>query len=140
MSFLALQAIQDQARDLNAGDAITIDGLDADSKAVLIDPAAEKTELSANSNGIIRFPEAQKTGLYRVDIDNQPYAFFAVNLLDSKESNIDPSQKLVLSNLEVAAQEKAAKRATLPLWPMLVFIALMFALAEWVIYNLKVKI
>jgi len=140
ISFLAAQAQQDQATDIKVGDPITLEGLAAETKAVLKDPAMEKTKLTANSKGLIRFSEAQRTGLYQVDIDEQPYAFFAVNLFDSKESNIDPRQKLVLSNLEIEAQEKASKGLMTPLWPFLVFIALMFAIAEWVIYNLKVKI
>ena len=140
ISFLAAQAQLDQATDLKAGDPIIIEGLDAGTRAVLKDPAMEETELKANSNGIIRFSEAQRTGLYQLEIDKRPYSFFAVNLLDSKESNIDPRQKIVLSNMEVEAQEKSAKRATVPLWPFLIFTALMFAIAEWIIYNLKVKI
>ncbi|MCF7955035.1 MAG: VWA domain-containing protein [Phycisphaerae bacterium] len=140
VSFLAAQTQQDQAADLKVGDPIILEGLAAETKAVLKDPAMEETRLTANSKGLIRFPEAQKTGLYRVGIDDQPYAFFAVNLLDSKESNIEPRQKLILSNLEIDAQEKAAKGSIMPLWPFLAFIALIFVIAEWVIYNLKVKI
>lgn len=140
ISFLAAQAQLDQSTGIKVGDPITIEGLEAGTKAVLKDPAKEKTELKANSNGLIRFSEAQRTGLYQVDIDKQPFAFFAVNLLDSKESNIDPRQTIVLSNMEVEAQGESAKRATIPLWPLLIFTALMFIIAEWVIYNLKVKI
>lgn len=140
ISFLAAQSQQDQTSDINVGAPITIEGLEAGTKATMKNPVMEETNLTANERGVIRFSEARRAGLYQVEIEDKPYAFFAVNLLDSKESNIDPMQKIVMSNLEVEAQEKAAKSSIFPLWPFLIFAALMFVLVEWMIYNLKVRI
>jgi hypothetical protein len=140
ISFLAAQTQQDMATDINVGDPITLEDLDVGTTAILQGPDIDKVELKANSNGVIRFSEAQKAGLYQVEIAEQPAIYFAVNMLDSKESNVDPQTKLVLSNQEIVAQEKTARRSTMPLWPFLVFIALIFAVGEWMVYNLKVRI
>jgi hypothetical protein len=140
ISFLAAQNQLDQTSDLKIGDPIVIEGLPLETKAILQSPDAEQTELKANSGGIIRFSEARKTGLYQVRIADQPVRFFAVNLLDSRESDIDPQKKLVLSNQEIVAQEESAKRSIMPIWPFLVFLALLLALGEWAVYNLKVKL
>jgi len=65
---------------------------------------------------------------------------FAVNMLDSDESNIGPRSEITLSGQSVEAQDKPVMRANVPLWPFLVICALVLASLEWLVYNLKAKI
>jgi hypothetical protein len=78
--------------------------------------------------------------MYRLSIGEQPARFFAVNLLDPKESNIEPQREIVLSGQPVQAEASDLSRANLPLWPFLVGLALVLVCLEWIIYNRKVRI
>ena len=75
-----------------------------------------------------------------MSIGGQPDRFFAVNLLDSKESNIEPQRQIVLSGQEVKAEERELSRANLSLWPFLIGLALILVCLEWIVYNRKVRI
>ena len=138
--FLGMQFGAGQEMNLKVGEPIVVDGLDGQVTARIDGPGFSGREISSSVSGSLRFPSTDRTGTYSLSIDDQPDRFFAVNLLDSKESNIEPMRQIVLSGQEVQAEEQELSRANLPLWPFLVGLALALVCLEWIIYNYKVRI
>ncbi len=126
--------------NLKVGEPIVVEGLDSQIAAQIDGPDFSGTEINSSVSGSLRFPGTDRAGTYRLSIDEQPDRFFAVNLLDPKESNVEPVREIVLSGQEVQAEERDLSRANLPLWPFLVCLALVLVCLEWIIYNRKVRI
>jgi hypothetical protein len=139
-NFLGLQAGQNRQTNLQVGDPLIVEGLNPEVAARINGPDLAGTEVQSNSAGTIRFPNTSEVGVYSINIPDQPVRLFAVNLLNEKESNIQPIRELELPGEDVTAQESAVSRANLPLWPYLVCIALILAFLEWLIYTYKVQI
>jgi hypothetical protein len=138
--FLGMQLGAGQEMNLKVGEPIVVDGLDGQVTAQIDGPGFSGTEISSSVSGSLRFPSTDRAGTYRLSISEQPDRFFAVNLLDPKESSIEPVREIVLSGQEVQAEEQQLSRANLPLWPFLVVLALILVCLEWIIYNYKVRI
>jgi hypothetical protein len=139
-SFLGMQVGQNQQTNLQVGDPIIVEGLNPQITARISGPDITDTEVETGSAGAIRFANTSRVGVYSVNVPEQPVRLFAINLLDTQESNIQPVRELVLPGQRIEAEEKAVSRANLPLWPYLVCIALVLALLEWLIYTFKVRI
>jgi len=142
-SFLGMQVGQSQETDLQVGQPIIVEGLNPESVARIDGPGFSDVEIKSNSAGSIRFPGTDRVGVYRISCPESASGgvrFFAVNLLDARESDIEPIREIVLSGQAVEAQEQAVTRANLALWPYLVVLALILACLEWLVYNLKVRI
>ena len=138
--FLGMQLGGSQEMNLKVGEPIVVEGLDGQITALIDGPDFSGTEIRSSSSGSLRFPGTDRAGTYRLSIGEQPARFFAVNLLDPKESNIEPVREIVLSGQPVQAEERDLSRANLPLWPFLVGLALILVCLEWIIYNRKVRI
>jgi len=117
-----------------------VDGLQGGTPAQINGPGLSGSEIKAGTSGSLRFPGTDRIGLYSLSIPEQKTRLFAVNLLDQKESNIEPEREIVLSGQPVEAEERGLSRANLPLWPYLVGLALVLVCLEWIIYNHKVRI
>lgn len=139
-SFLGMQVGQNQQANLQVGEPIIVEGLNPEITAHINGPGLTDMEVQSNSAGAIRFANTSKVGIYSLNVSEQPARLFAVNLLDTQESNIQPVRELVLPGQRIHAQESAVSRANLPLWPYLVCLALILALVEWLIYTFKVRI
>jgi hypothetical protein len=126
--------------NLKVGEPIVVDGLDSQITAQIDGPGFSGTEIKSSVSGSLRFPGTDRAGTYRLSIGEQPDRFFAVNLLDPKESSIEPVREIVLSGQQVQSEEQELSRANLPLWPFLVGLALVLVCLEWIIYNYKVRI
>jgi hypothetical protein len=140
LSFLGAQAGAAERRGLEVGEPITVENLRPGTVATVTRPDASALDLTGDPGGVARFPGTQRAGVYAVDVPGRPKRFYAVNLLDSEESRIEPRRDLHFSGATVAAQEGAVQRANVPLWPVLVFAALVLACLEWLAYNLRVRI
>jgi hypothetical protein len=138
--FLGMQLGAGQEMNLKVGEPIVVDGLDGQVTAQIDGPGFSGTEIKSSVSGSLRFPSTDRAGTYRLNIGEQPDRFFAVNLLDSKESSIEPQREIVLSGQEVQAEEQELSRVNIPLWPFLVGLALALVCLEWIIYNYKVRI
>jgi hypothetical protein len=139
-SFLGMQLGAGQEMNLKVGEPIVVDGLAGQITAQIDGPDFSGTEIKSSVSGSLRFPGTDRAGMYRLSIGEQSDRFFAVNLLDTKESNIEPVREIVLSGQPVQAEESGLSRANLPLWPFLVVLALVLVCLEWIIYNRKVRI
>ena len=138
--FLGMQLGGSQEMNLKVGEPIVVEGLDGQITAQIDGPDFSGTEIRSSSSGSLRFPGTGRAGTYRLSIGEQSARFFAVNLLDPKESNIEPQREIVLSGQPVQAEASDLSRANLPLWPFLVGLALVLVCLEWIIYNHKVRI
>jgi hypothetical protein len=139
-SFLGMQLGGGQEMNLKVGEPIVVEGLDDQIAAQIEGPGLSGLEIKSSTSGSLRFPGTDRTGTYRLSTGGQPDKFFAVNLLDQKESNIEPVREIVLSGQSIQAEEHAVSRANIPLWPFLVGLALVLVCLEWIIYNYKVRI
>ena len=140
VNFLGTQVGRNQENNLRVNEPVVVDGLAPDVIANINGPGMQETEIKSSSVGSIRFPGTERVGLYSLNVPEQSVRLFAVNLLDSQESSIEPREKIVFSGESVEALDEAVSRANLPLWPFLVGLALLLACLEWLVYNLKVKI
>jgi hypothetical protein len=138
--FLGTQLAGNQEMNLKVSEPIVVEGLDGQITAQIDGPDFSGKEISSSVSGSLRFPGTDRAGTYSLSIDGQPAKFFAVNLLDLIESNIEPRRQIVLSGQPVQAEEYDLSRANLPMWPFLVGLALVLLCLEWIIYNRKVRI
>lgn len=139
-AFLGMQIGAGQEVNLKVGEPITVDGLKSQITAKIDGPGISGDEIKSSVSGSLRYPATDRAGTYRLSINDQPDRFFAVNLLDSKESNIEPVEEVVLSGQPVQAEQQGVSRANFPLWPFLICLALVLVCVEWIIYNRKVRI
>jgi hypothetical protein len=139
-NFLGMQAGQNEGANLQVGEPIIAEGLPAETTAVISGPGFSDSQIKSTSTGSIRFPATNNVGVYSLSIPDQRLRFFAVNLLNSHESNIEPRRQIVLSNQPIEAQERPISRSNLPLWPFLVGLALVLACLEWLIYNYRARL
>jgi hypothetical protein len=137
-NFLGMQIGRNQETNLKVGEPIVVEGLGPEILARMDGPGFSDEQVKSSSAGSIRFANTYQVGAYSLSIPDQQIRLFAVNLLDLQESNIEPQREIILSGQPVQAQERALRRANLPLWPFLVGLALFIACLEWIIYNHKV--
>jgi hypothetical protein len=140
VSFLGVQFGQDQQANLRVGEAIMVDGLEPDTTGSVSGPGLDAVEVKASPAGSIRLPTVDTVGIYSLEISDQPLRLFAVSLLNSKESDIKPVPEISLSGQPVKAQQHPVMRSNLPVWPVMVVLALIIAFFEWLVYNNKVRL
>jgi len=139
-AFLGTQAGAGPTDELKVGQPIVVDGLAPDTAGEINGPDFSGREIKVGSGGSLRFPGSRRAGIYSLELPDQPAKFFAVNMLDAHESNIEPLREIVLSGQKLQARQTPVNRANVPVWPWLVVIALLLACAEWLVYNSKVRI
>jgi hypothetical protein len=140
-NYLGMQITQEQKTELKVGEPIVVEGLEPGIEAKVTMPNNKEEVVYANPSGTIRFANTNHVGQYNLKISDNPTRFYAVNLLDTQESDIKPVNELKLANFQtVEAQQESITRANMPLWPFLVGLVLMLACVEWLVYNLKVRI
>jgi hypothetical protein len=79
-----------------------------------------------------------RVGIYRVRWEGKLQRSFAVNLLDSAESDVIPRPSIDIGDERIAAGE--TRSAPRDLWKWIALIALILLLVEWYIYNRRVFI
>lgn len=84
------------------------------------------------------FGATDQVGIYRVAWDDTVQRFFAVNLLDPDESNIEPRQAIKIGTEEVKVG--TTRGTPLEMWRWFLLAALVLLLLEWYIYNRRVYI
>jgi hypothetical protein len=129
-----------QQAQLNVGDPIIVEGLTPDTDVQISGPQIDAAPLKSNSDGVVRFHATDRVGTYGIEIPQRPPKVFAVNLLDTLESNVEPLDEVVFSGQAVQARQGAGGRSNVPVWPFLVVFVLALAFIEWLIYNSKVRI
>ncbi len=102
------------------------------------DPAGKTQTLSRGTRAEFSYGDTNQVGIYHVSWGGGRQRSFAVNLLDSEESNIEPRTSVHIgAESVVAGRERNQPRE---LWKWLVVSALGLILAEWYIYNRRVYV
>ncbi|MBN1817174.1 MAG: VWA domain-containing protein [Sedimentisphaerales bacterium] len=140
LGYLGMQAGAVESRQLGPGDPILLEGLDSYQEVTFESPGISRQKIQVDPNGSVRLANTDKVGVYTLMPDEKNAQAFAVNLLDSQESHIEPAEELVLSGEIVRAESGQSIRAGIPLWPWLVLTALVLVIVEWMVYNSKVRI
>ena len=140
LNFLGAQLGGAEPHELEVNEPIRIAEVPVESAATITGPDGSDVAVEPDADGTVRFPATQHVGVYAVDIPGRPPRFFAVNLTDEKESRIEPQQEMRFSSTTVAAAAQTVQRANVPLWPVLVLVALVLACLEWLVYNQRVRI
>jgi hypothetical protein len=83
-------------------------------------------------DGELRFDATSVAGIYRYSV-NQVARYFAVNLTDARESNIN-SAALPARRAEAVSGDRADAQAVLPLWWALSALALALLALEWTVW------
>jgi hypothetical protein len=108
-------------------------------RVTVTNPAGERTELVRDRRDQLHYSLTDQVGIYRVD-DGPRQRQFAVNLLDSAESDIRPrpEKSIQLGYTKVAAEQKW-QPGRREVWKWLVLGALVLVVVEWYVYNQRLN-
>jgi len=140
LNYLAAQQGSDRQQELAVAEPIVIDDVATGGEVAVVLPDRSTVRVAPDPGQTVRFPATHRVGVYAVDVPDEPRRFYAVNLVDEKESRIEPRDEVTFETMTVSAQQQGVQRANVPLWPTLVLAALVLACIEWLIYNKKVRI
>jgi hypothetical protein len=109
-------------------------------KQVQIDsPSGQRTRITARDKVNFVFGGTEELGVYSVrEGDARKLTqHFAVNLFDSRESNLTPSPEIELG-YETVAGQSGTQQGRKELWKILLLAALGVLIFEWYVYNRRV--
>ncbi|RPJ21400.1 MAG: VWA domain-containing protein [Chloroflexi bacterium] len=134
IDYLAPPSAFDSSQSLRPGESLSILPQTDVQKIVIASPSNQAFTLSTNQN---TFTQTQKLGFYAVNFlskDSTSVEYFAVNLFDEVESNIQPRQSIQIGKATVAprASQQIGQRE---LWRWLAGLALLILLIEWQTYH-----
>ena len=140
IAYLGSESIQTQQHSLAIGQPITTQYFGNLEKAIIDGPNISKTPITKDSSNILRFPDTSKAGVYTLTINDELNELFAVNMLDTYESDITPMKEIKITGTTVTAKENKPGLTQLALWPFLVMAALIVVCIEWFVYNSRVRL
>ncbi|MCE9603561.1 MAG: VWA domain-containing protein [Planctomycetia bacterium] len=115
--------------------------LEALDKATIVAPDGSRTALQRSPQGDFSFYATNQVGPYRVVDGERMRRAFAVNLFDSRESNISVADQ---PTLRVGQEEIVGKsdweETRLEGWKPFLLLALVLLLAEWYIYGRRASL
>lgn len=124
---------------LRPGDTLRI-ALPADARTTrLTRPDGRQVSLAADESGVVRYADTTMVGIYRVEPGPEGREAFAVNLEDSRESEISPRTGLTIGTTRVVSGE-VIRMATPEIWRWFVGAALLIVVVEWIVYNRRVMV
>jgi hypothetical protein len=130
---LATQSVQ-------PGQTVTLRADVPADKAYITRPDGRTVEVLREGQNAFTFSDTDRLGFYEFRLkrdDKDPAQRFAVNLFDTRESNLTPQPELKISHTNVkgsAAWEPARQE----LWKWILLLALGILLFEWYVYNKRV--
>lgn len=110
-------------------------------------PNKKDIDLARGERSEVVFAGTNDVGVYRyqarskdkeADSSTQPMRSFAVNLLDTNESNIEPRAAINIGSERYATGEE--KRQTREVWKWILLLALSLLLTEWFIYHRRIAV
>jgi hypothetical protein len=102
------------------------------------DPDGKSHTLTRGNRAEFLFGETNKVGVYRVKWDGEEQYGFAVNLLDARESNLEPRPEIDIGEERITSGETHG--APREIWKWIALGALLLLLLEWYIYNRRVYV
>jgi hypothetical protein len=85
------------------------------------------------------FADTDRVGLYRYGAGKEGVRrSFAVNLLDTNESNIEPREEIRIGSVRMATGEQ--RQQPREIWKWILLLALALLTVEWIVYNRRVSV
>jgi hypothetical protein len=108
-------------------------------------PTGVRTQVQRESQNLFVFGRAEELGVYTVREGSEREAgqHFAINLFDSRESDLVPREVIDIPYIEKNS-DQVGVRASLPepsrkeLWKLLLIVGLLVLIFEWYVYNKRV--
>jgi hypothetical protein len=123
-----------------AGEPLEVEGLPREAEVAITDPRGETRRVRTDGAGRATLAEARVCGRYTVDPGAGRAGFdVAVDLLDARESDLGPADKIDLGERPVETV-LAALVAPRPLWKYFAAAALALLALEWWVYNRRAYI
>ncbi|MBN2117975.1 MAG: VWA domain-containing protein [Anaerolineales bacterium] len=134
IDYLAPASAFDATRSLQPGEVLSILPQTDVEQIVIASPSNTAFTLSADQN---TFTQTHELGFYAVNFlskDSTRAEYFAVNLFDENESNIEPRASLQIGSSAVApaVSQEIGQRE---LWTWLAGLALLILILEWQVYH-----
>lgn len=139
MRFLSATSTVGAAESVEPAEAVSIPAADRNTRVDIRTPDERTVGLDPDGRFEVRFGDTYQTGIYRVDGAAPGHDRFAVNLLNERESNIRPVDRLVVGG-ETAVVSKALQKSNQPLWPIILCVAFALLLVEWYVYNRRARV
>lgn len=122
---------------LKAGESHTLTVPEANSELIMRLPSGEATVLALapaeRRGGTLAFNDTSKSGIYTY-IVGDVRRYFAVNLTDGDESDINPSEPPPATQAR-PTDARVQGQITTELWPYLIVLALGLAVLEWIVWS-----
>ncbi len=97
-------------------------------------PSGERLVPTRESNGNLVVASPSEVGVYEVIAADQVIERLPVGLLNARESNLEPAEKIDFGDFEVAVNQAEGEGRT-EHWRWFAAVALVFVLIEWLVYN-----
>ena len=129
------------SRNISPGQSVKLKLAIPDDQIAVTAPSGKKTTVKARPDSSFVFGQSDQTGIYQVGTkgDAEPDQLFAVNLLDSLESNLQVREELNLGYEKIEATISSIP-ARKEFWTWIVLLVLAIITIEWYIYNRRVFI
>jgi len=136
INYLVPPSAFEASQSLQAGDSLTIVPPTDAEQVVIASPSNQTFTLGASQT---LFSQTNELGYYAVNFvskDSTKAEYFAVNLFDSSESNLQPREKLQIGSVSVtsAASQQVGLQE---LWKWLAGFALLVSMIEWQVFHRK---
>ena len=136
IDYLAPPSAFDATQALRPGESLSIVSQNDVERTVIASPSNQTFTLAA---GQTTFTQTHELGFYAVNFlskDSNKVQYFAVNLFDASESDIQPHGSLQIgqSSVTPTVSQQIGQRE---LWPWLAGLALLILMIEWQAYHRK---
>jgi hypothetical protein len=129
-----------ETQSVRPGETVTLRTEMPVAKAYVRKPDGRSVELLREGQNAFTFSDADRLGFYDLRLkpgDEQPVQRFAVNLFDTRESNLTPAAELPIGSTPIKGSA-AWTPARRELWKWVLLVALAVLLFEWYVYNKRV--
>lgn len=101
-------------------------------------PGKSAVKLQRGQRPDFVFGDTDRVGVYKYQATGGPSRSFAVNLLDTNESNIEPREEIRIGSDSITAgSERPQPRE---IWKWILLLAVGLLTAEWVVYNRRISV
>jgi hypothetical protein len=134
IDYLAPPSAFDSTQSLRPGESLSLQPQTDVERIVIASPSNQAYTLPPNQAA---FTQTHELGYYAVNLisaDSNTIEYFAVNLFDDKESNIQPRNVVQVGQVAVTptASQQVGQRE---LWPWLAALALIVLMIEWQVFH-----
>jgi aerotolerance regulator-like protein/VWA domain-containing protein len=134
INYLAPPSAFDSTQSLRPGESLSILPQTDVEQIAIVSPSNQVYTLPSNQNG---FTQTHELGFYAVNLirqDSSAVEYFAVNLFDERESDIQPRESIQVGRVPVTPTV-SGQIGQLELWQWLAGLALLILLIEWQAYH-----